>query len=141
MATQRIDKYSEIDKQRDIYSDFFDDLTVHPNTQDIVRYTNEDAVKRSIRNLILTNKYERFFNPGIGSNIRKILFEQISDETTALLQTYCEETINNYEKRAKLINIQVTSNETTQSYNITIYFYVINNPNPVGLAISLYRVR
>lgn len=141
MAIHRSDKYTETNKQRDFYSDFFADLTVHPNTEDLVRYTNEDSVKRSIHNLLLTNKYERMFNPDLGSNINKILFEQISVSSASMLKTYCEETINNFEKRAKLIDIQVDSDEINQSYRVTIYFYVVNKPDPVGLAINLYRVR
>lgn len=137
----RIDKYTETSKQRDLYSDFFADLTVHPNTGDLVRYTNEDAVRRSIRNLLLTNKYERPFNPNLGSNINKILFEPISTVSSSLLKTYVEETINNYEKRAKIIETSVVADELNQSYKVTVYFYVINKPDPVGLAVTLYRIR
>ena len=122
------------------YSDFLCDFTPHPNTEDLVRNTNEAAVSRAIRNLMLTNKGERFFSD-IGSNIRNTLFEPISDITAATLKTLITDTINNHEKRAKLIDINITPNEAYQSYKIDIYYYIINNPQPVGLSVTLYRVR
>ncbi len=141
MSLQRSDKYIEVNKKTDIYSDFFCDLTAHPNTKDVVRNTNEAAVKRAIRNLFLTDMYERIFNPTLGSNIRKLLFEPMSNITASLLKTACEETIINHERRAKLIDVEIIPNEANQSYKVNIYFYVINKQEPTATSITLYRVR
>ena len=122
------------------YSDFLCDFTPHPNTEDLVRITDTAAVSRSIRNLVLTNKGERFFSD-IGGNVSKMLFEPISDITADTIKTLIEDVINNHEPRAKLIEVVVTSNEAYQSYKVDIYYYIINNPQPVGLSVTLYRVR
>jgi phage baseplate assembly protein W len=141
MSLQRSDKYIEVDRKRDIYSDFFCDLTAHPNTKDIVRNSNEAAVKRAIRNLFLTDKYERMFNPTLGSNVRKLLFEPMSSITAGRLKTACEETITNHEPRAKLIDVEVFPSETNQSYKVNIYFYIINKQEAIATSVILYRVR
>lgn len=141
MAVQRADKYTETDKQRDRYSDFTLDLDAHPNTMDLVRTTNEESVRRSIRNLMLTDKYERLMQPKIGSNVRKMLFEPMNDITEQRLIRAIEETIGNFEPRAKVIKVDLQSNEANQSYRVFIYFYVINKPEPVSMTVTLYRVR
>lgn len=137
----RVDKYTSVPKKTEIYSDFFTDLNVHPDTKQLVRKVNEEAVKTSIRNLLQTNAYERLFQPDIKSNIRKILFELISPQTTELLKTYITDVIENHEPRCKLINVFVEPNDIQQSYTITILFYVINKGTPVQLTVTLYRVR
>lgn len=141
MSIQRIDKYTETNKFRDVYSDFPCDFTPHPNTQDLTRITNEDAIKRSIRNLLSTNQYERLFQPTKGSNIRKILFENISDEASRLLQKYITETLENYEKRIKIINVTVDADELNNRYLVNIFFYIINITEPVVFSLPLYRIR
>jgi phage baseplate assembly protein W len=122
------------------FSDFMCDFTPHPNTEDLVRLTDEAAVSRSIRNLVQTNKGERFFSD-VGGNVRKMLFEPISNITADTIKTLIEDVINNHEPRAKLIDVVVASNEAYQSYKVDIYYYIINNPQPVGLSVTLYRVR
>ena len=137
----REDRKSTVAKtNQNAYSDFMCDFTAHPNTEDLVRITNESAVSRSIRNLVMTNKGERFFS-NVGSNISKTLFEHVSDITAATIKTLVSDTIDNHEPRAKLIDVVVTANELNQSYKIDIYYYIINNPQPVGLSVTLYRVR
>lgn len=137
----RIDKYTSKGKKSEIYSDFFNDLTPHPDTKQLVRKTNEDSVKQAIRNLLLTNQYDRLFQPDIFSNIKKVLFEHISPQTTELLKTYITDVITNYEPRASIIEVFVKPSEHQQAYFITIVFFVLNNPTPVNLQVSLYRVR
>lgn len=141
MTIQRKDRFTEKDKIRKTYSDFTSDLTPHPNTEDLVVLTNESSVKRSIRNLFLTNKGERLFNPNLGSNIKKLLFEPIDEHTTKTLKTYCEEIIKNYEPRAKAVQIEVIPNEINQSYIISVVFYIINNQTPSNMTVTLYRIR
>ena len=139
--SNRIDKYTETSKIRDTYSDFSVDLSPHPNTQDLMRATNEAAIKRSIRNLISTNLFERPFQPKVGSKIRNLLFENASDELAGLIQTYCRETIDNYEPRVKVISVDAIYDDANNAYKVNIFFYIINKTEPVGLSIILYRVR
>lgn len=141
MTVQRVDRITETGRQKERFSDFLTDLTPHPNTKDLVKIKDVEAVKRSIRNLMLTDKFERLMAPDVGSNIKKMLFEPFSSPVANLLKQYIVETIGNFEPRAKVIKVECTPNEINQSYRVDIYFYVINIPDPVSLTVTLYRVR
>ena len=137
----RLVRITETGKQETRYSDFLTDLTPHPNTKDLVKNTNVDAVKRSIRNLIQTNRYERLMRPNLGSSVRKILFEPITPASADMLKQYVTETIGNFEPRAKVLNVDVFTDSNNLAYTINIYFYVINIADPVSMTVTLYRVR
>lgn len=137
----RVDRYTETKKHGERYSDFLADLTPHPNTKDLVKSTNVEAIKRSIRNLILTDKNERLMQPNIGSNIRRMLFEPMGEIASNMIKQYVMETIGNHEPRAKVIDINVRPDEVKNAYYADIYFYAINIPEPVSFTITLYRVR
>lgn len=137
----RLDRITETGKQETRYSDFLTDLTPHPNTKDLVKNTNVDAVKRSIRNLIQTNRYERLMRPNLGSGVRKILFEPVTPASADMLKQYVTETIGNFEPRAKVLNVDVFTDSNNLAYTINIYFYVINIADPVSMTVTLYRVR
>jgi phage baseplate assembly protein W len=124
-----------------IYSDIATNLDVHPIKEDLVLLYNENAVKRAIRNLLLTDPYERFFNPGIGAGIRQSLFENISQDTEFILKERIRETIINYEPRANLYSVTVKALPDENSYSATIVFSVVNNTTPVTLDLVLRRVR
>jgi phage baseplate assembly protein W len=124
-----------------IYSDIPTNLDVHPVKEDLVLLTNEAAVKRSIRNLILTDPYERPFNSTIGSGIRQSLFENIGQDTEYILTEKIKETIINYEPRANLVNISVKLLPDDNSYSATIVFSVLNSLTPITLDLILRRVR
>lgn len=123
------------------YSDIPTNFDIHPIKQDLVLITNETAVKRSIRNLLLTDPYERFFNPGLGSGIRRILFENISQDTEFVLKEKIADTINNYEPRARLISITATGYPDDNAYEVTIVFSLVNSMSPITLDFVLRRVR
>ena len=74
-----------------VYSDFFTDFSAHVNTGQLNKKTNEDAVKQSVRNLLLTDMYERPFQPTIGCNLRGLLFENFTPDTQLLAKKYIEE--------------------------------------------------
>lgn len=139
--TERQDKYTQTNKKSTIYSDFLMNLNPHPFTHDLARATNEEAVKRSIRNLILTNSFERPFKPKLGGNIHKFLFEPMTIDTQKSIEEAIALTIRNYEVRANLIGLIVTPDEINQVYNISIVFNVVNNANPVELSMQLNRIR
>ena len=111
-------------------------------SKDISKVTDVQAVKRSIRNLILTDHYEKPFHPEIGSGIRGLLFELMSPITGNVLARVIEDVIENYEPRAKLIGVRVYPDMDRNAYEVTIEFYVINTPPElVDLTVMLERLR
>lgn len=135
------DDYNNINRKEELYSDFLTDLNAHPTTGQVLRFVDEFAIKRSIRNLLLTNKYERLFQPDIGSNINRILFEPVTSHAATMLKQYVTETIDTYEKRCKLIEVVVTPSPDQNLYTVTIVFAIINKQDPVSINVTLYRVR
>lgn len=124
-----------------VYSDFAGSMYFDPNTMDLVTNDNEDAVKASIRNLILTNRGERLFNPTIGSDITSVLFENFSPQTESMLRDYIRLCIDNFEPRATIIDVIVTALEEVNAYSATIVFSVINKTEPITLDVLLDRIR
>ena len=139
----RIDKITRTEKAatKPAYSDFYTNFNVHPQNNRLVKYTNEEAVKRSIRNLISTDKYDRVFQPEVGCRVRNLLFENMSSVIEQEIKGTIQETIETYEPRAQIIDIAVQSNESRQSYDVYIYFQVINSITPISINITLYRAR
>jgi phage baseplate assembly protein W len=123
------------------YSDIDLTFTMHPVTKDIVLSIDDQAIARAVRNLILTNHYERPFHPEIGSNVRKMLFEPISPLTANYLQREIEDTIKNYEPRVKLQQVIVQVEPDTNSYSAIISFYINNRTQPSTLNLVLQRLR
>jgi phage baseplate assembly protein W len=124
-----------------IYSDLNLNFTKNPATKDVARLTDIEAVKRSVRNLILTNRFERPFHPEIGSSIRGLLFETITPLNAVLLQDRIEEVIENFEPRAVLNQVIVQDEIDKNQYRVTISFYVVNTPEPVTITEFLQRLR
>lgn len=123
------------------YSDLDLTFTMHPVKKDIVLSIDDQAVARAVRNLILTNHYERPFHPEIGSNVRKMLFEPISPLTANYLQREIEDTIKNYEPRVRLQQVVVQVNPDSNSYSAIISFYINNRTQPTTLNLVLQRLR
>ena len=117
------------------------DFVAHPVTKDIVLKKDVEAVKRSVRNLILTNPHERPFHPEIGSGITGILFELVSPTTAVVLQSEIRQVITNFEPRVRLIDISVLGDIDKNGYYVTIKFQVINVPNAVTIELFLERLR
>ena len=84
------------------YSDLDLDFIAHPTTKDVVKKTGIDSIRRSVRNLVLTNFYDRKFRSYIGSNTQKILFDNINPFTATFLKDAIIEVITNFEPRVKL---------------------------------------
>jgi phage baseplate assembly protein W len=114
---------------------------IHPIRKDINVHKNEFAIINSIKNLILTNHYEKPFQPEIGSNIRRLLFENVDAFTAAQIQREIEETINNFEPRAQVSRVTAVVSPDENRYNIELEFFVINSANPVTINFFLERVR
>ena len=128
-------------RKPEIYSDFHKDMTQSPINFDLARKIDEDAVKESIKNLILTDRGERLFQPDIGSDIRKMLFENINSATVEIIKNLVRTTIRNYEPRANLIGVDVLTSIDSLQVNIIITFNIINRIEPIVFAVTLDRVR
>lgn len=127
--------------RRELYADFHKDLTLNPVNSDLARRINEEAVKESIKNLLLTNRGERLFNPNLGSNLRNIIFENLTPDVVVIIKETVRETIENYEPRCNLIEVNVTSSIDGNEVTITVVFNVINIEKPITLNVTLSRVR
>ena len=123
------------------HSDISIALGISPFNQDLVRITDVDSVKRSIRTLVLTNKYERLLDPDIGGNIRALLFEPMTSFTETILQDYITEVIENYEPRAILEDVIVQSNHDLNALNVTIRFRMDTSEQTQTLDFLLERIR
>ena len=97
-------------------------------SDDVNKVTDIEAVKRSVRNLVLTNFYEKPFHPEIGSGVRDMLFENMSPVTAVVLARKVEDVIENFEPRARLIGVRALPNLDRNEYEITIEFFVVNAP-------------
>ena len=97
-------------------------------SNDVTQITDVEAVKRSIRNLVLTNFYEKPFHPEIGSGVRDMLFENMTPITAVVLARKVEDVIENFEPRARLISVRSLPNLDRNEYEVTIEFFVVNTP-------------
>ena len=97
-------------------------------SKDISKVTDIQAVKRSVRNLVLLNHYEKPFHPEIGSGVRDMLFENMSPVTAVVLARKVEDVIENFEPRARLVGVRALPNLDRNEYEITIEFFVVNAP-------------
>jgi phage baseplate assembly protein W len=123
------------------YSDLDLNFTVHPVRKDINRNLGDMAVINSVKNLILTNHYEKPFHPEIGSNIQRLLFENMDDITASNIEREIEQTLNNFEPRVRVSKIQVSPDFDNNTYNVGMEFYIINRTEPITINFFLQRVR
>jgi len=137
----RIDYQTSALKKQEYFSDFLSSFDKSPLSNDIARVTNENSVKHSVRNLILTNIGERLFNPNLGGNVNKMLFEPYSGFTADNLKKDIINTLSQNELRAQEISVNIIANEDQNRFTVNIFFYIINNPNQLSLELILQRVR
>jgi phage baseplate assembly protein W len=131
MASTIVDRYKDIDIS----------FAKNPKTSDIYTLTDIDAVKRSVKLLILTKFNERPFHPEIGSAVYSSLFENIGPDTVIVIERSIRDVINNFEPRARLIKVDVSETSNPNEIAISVFFYVVNIEEPVSISINLERVR
>ena len=131
-SNRNVRQYTDLDL-------FFGKKTSNSDVQEI---TDVKAVKRSIRNLVLLNHYEKPFHPEIASGVRDMLFENMTPVTATILARKIEDVIQNFEPRARLVAVNAFPNLDRNEYEVSIEFYVVNQPTElVDLSIMLERVR
>tara|TARA_B100000929_G_scaffold274793_1_gene248230 strand:+ start:580 stop:1005 length:426 start_codon:yes stop_codon:yes gene_type:complete len=129
------------DRVNRIYSDLDLDFTRNPVTSDVVKLQDVDAVKRSVKNLIQTNHYERPFHPEIGSDVRALLFENMTPLTALNLERKVVEVLVNFEPRARIVDVIAQPQEDANRYHIQISFYVVGIQTPIVVETYLQRLR
>jgi phage baseplate assembly protein W len=128
-------------KSNSRYSDLNLGFIAHPVTGAVARKTDREAVKQSVRSLILTDFYERPFQPEIGCGLRYSLFELFTPATKQAMETAIREVIENYEPRASILEVLVEDHPDDHAMTASIAFMIVNDPNPIVLDLILERVR
>jgi hypothetical protein len=132
---------NESKRSNRVFSDLNLDFQNNSATKDITKITDVESVKRSVRNLMNTNHYEKPFHPEIGSNLRAMLFEPISPQMTHSISKNVENLLNSYEPRCRLVQVFTHPDIDRNSYRCQISFYVVNHPEPVTVESFLERLR
>ena len=142
------DAYKDAQAQNNIsrnvrqYSDldlFFGKKTVG---SDVNKVTDVQAVKRSLRNLINLNTFEKPFHPEISGGVRELLFEHMNPMTSVVIARKIEDVINNFEPRCRLVSVRAIPDYDKNAYNVSVEFYVVNAPTElVDLSVMLERLR
>lgn len=116
-------------------------FNIHPVRKDVTKHTGEMAVINSMKNLILTNFYERPFQPEVGSNLRKLLFENLDTVTAMAINREINQTIKNYEPRVRIQSTSVKPDYDNNAYSVTIEFTIVNVDRPLSITFLLERTR
>mgnify|MGYP001179784635 FL=1 len=123
------------------YSDLDLDFAKNPLSLDVNVKTDVEAVKRSIKNLIIPGRYERLFQPDLSAGVSGLLFEQLTPGTKNTIETRIRQTIQKNEPRANLRNVQVLEDFDNNELRVTVDFTVVNISRPVNLEFTLRRLR
>jgi len=123
------------------YIDLDLNFNVHPIKKDINKHKDAKAVINSVKNLVLTNHYERLFHPEIGSNIRKMLFEPMDNITAIAIEREIREVIENFEPRVTIQTLDVVPYYDYDSFHVTLSFFIINRTEPITIKFLLERIR
>jgi phage baseplate assembly protein W len=128
-------------KEKVVFSDLDSLFVPNPITKQLARKTNREAVKQSVKNLILTDYFERPFKSDIGCSIRYYLFELWSPALKQTMENAIREVIDNFEPRADILEVLVEDRSDLNALSVTVAFSVRNDVNPVVLNVILERVR
>jgi len=116
-------------------------LACNPVSEDVAVKLNENSIKQSIKNILFTDRGERFFQPNLGGNIRAMLFENITPQLLVSMKQQISTTIKTHEPRCNLIDVVCSAAEDENGVYVSIVFNVINKQEPVVLEVVLERVR
>ena len=123
------------------WSDLDLDFTAHPVTKDIVRKTNVEAVKRAVRNLIRTNMYEKHFHPEVDGGVTRHLFGLSTPYMKHDIELAVRNCLKNFESRVIVDDVRVSGDLDKNGFNVSIFFTVINSPEPIEVRLFLERIR
>lgn len=123
------------------FSDLDMNFLIHPVKGDLNLLKNERAIINAIKNIILTNHYEKPFFPDYGSNVRRLLFENFDVTTTAALENEIRQCIENFEPRIQVLSVIVKNNYDNNSFDVTMQFSIVNISEPITINFILQRLR
>jgi phage baseplate assembly protein W len=123
------------------YKDLDLAFTKHPIKKDVNKHVDAMAVINSVKNLISTSRYERLFQPEIGSSVRSLLFEPMDTITASALKRAIVETLSNYEPRVTVDEVSVSPNYDNNTYSVGMTFTIINRTEPITIQFFLQRDR
>jgi phage baseplate assembly protein W len=123
------------------FKDLDMNFTLHPIRKDVNKLVAERAVINSIKNIVLTAHYEKPFNPDFGSNIRRLLFENLDNLTASAIEREIEETVRNYEPRVNLLETTARADFENNGFKIEMKFMIINQTQPLSITFFLERIR
>ena len=142
MAVYDAQSIDQTDRSIRQYSDLDLFFGKKNSDSDIQKITDIQAVKRSIRNLVQLNTYDKPFHPEIAGGVREMLFEPMSPLVAQTIARKVEDVINNFEPRARLVSVRTFPDLDRNAYEISVEFYVVNTPTEiVDLSIMLERLR
>jgi phage baseplate assembly protein W len=124
-----------------LFSDLSFTFTPHPVTGRLPVLKNQAAIQNALKNLILTNKFERPYEPLFGGNILALLFEQADPFIDYQIRKQIQDAVSNFEQRVELLDVNVDVQSDSNTVDINITFFVENERDPVQLNINLQRVR
>jgi hypothetical protein len=113
----------------------------NPVSKDISKKYDENAIKQSLKNIILTRNFERPFRSDVGSQISSLLFEPITPMLSSLIKKTIENTVNAYEPRVNLLNVSVLLSPDNNGVYVTIVFSIVNTSTPISVDLFLERTR
>jgi phage baseplate assembly protein W len=116
-------------------------FNAHPNSKNLITLTGDNAVARALRNLLQYNHYEKPFDPDFGSNIRRSLFDNFGTQTAGTLKNEIRQAIANFEPRVDVRDVQVETFLDENRYQVTIKYFVINEPTLRTARLFLERLR
>jgi phage baseplate assembly protein W len=128
-------------RRNEFYADVRKDLFPNLVNADVSRRIDEESVKESVKNLVLTETGERLFQPNVGCDIKRMLFENFTTQTKLSMESSIRTTIEQYEPRCQLLSVDARTTESENAVSITIIFNIINIQEPVELVLTLERTR
>ena len=135
-------KESPIRSRQRVYVDIDQSFEPHPNSGDVTRKIDLNAVKQSVRNILLTNKGEKPFNPNFGCNLRGYLFELFTPSLAAALREAIRYNLTNYEPRIEIQNISVVDNSDNNALQVTVDYSIVSpGANTDTVTVLLERLR
>ena len=141
MTITRADKLTVSKKQQEYFSDFLNSFAYSPVNNNLAKISNEESVKQSLKNLILTSRGERIFQPNIGSGVNNLLFENSTRPTLNSIEFNIQNTIKYNEPRVNIIDVKAKETTNPNAVQVDIVFSMINNPEPISINFILKRVR
>ena len=141
MTITRADKLTVSKKQQEYFSDFLNSFAYSPVNNNLAKISNEESVKQSLKNLILTSRGERIFQPNIGSGVNNLLFERSTRPTLNSIEFNIQNTIKYNEPRVNIIDVKAKETTNPNAVQVDIVFSMINNPEPISINFILKRVR